>query len=139
MKSSFVFTCLLVSSSLGVTPVAMAQAQPTAPARPTAPGNPAPQASPQFPYPQTVSDGFVQACVKGTKKQSPKISTDIITNYCRCIITQVQSQVPVGDFVELDLVLRSREPKLNEQQTKTNTAISQSSQFCANQLRTGNR
>jgi hypothetical protein len=140
MKSPLVFTPLLLSFSLGtllVAPFARAQ---------TPPGN---TAAPNVaPYASETVDRFVQSCITDAVLQSPNIPVQIVNNYCRCVIAQVQTKLPEADFTDLNQILvsnlqavRDKRPPspLNERQNQSGATLNQSVQYCVNQQRTGNR
>lgn len=123
MKFPLVFTTLLASVSLGAPSAALAQTQP-APAL--------------TPYPKTFVAGFVQSCKAGAKKETPGIPDKVVDNYCQCLIGQIQQQLPVAYFIDLNNALASKQT-LDERQTQSNNLLNQSVQYCVSQQRPSNR
>jgi hypothetical protein len=132
MKRSFVFTSLLLTFCLGGAPVAMAQAQPVAPGNPT--GNP-PTGTPVQGYPKPFAEGISKSCMEQAK-QSSKLPPAVVTSYCQCVASQVQSRVSFADFVDLSNALNAKQT-LNEQQTKNNAALTAGVQYCVSQQQPG--
>jgi hypothetical protein len=85
-------------------------------------------------YPAKFAEGYAQNCLGGIIQQSPSAPPNLVLGYCQCIATQVQSQLPYRDFIDLDNALTAKQT-LSERQTRSNAVLTQVAQGCQNQVR----